>query len=97
MIVLIAKYTVKPGNVSAVLSHLREMSPKVAANEPGCHQYQVAQSNENENLLVLIEHYEDEAALSAHREMPHFKEIIEGKVVPLLEKREREILTLQIN
>jgi len=96
MIVLIAKYHVKPGNVAAVLGHLREMSPKVAASEPGCRQYQVAQSNDNENLLVLVEHYVDEAALAAHREMPHFKDIIEGKVVPLLDKREREILTLQI-
>lgn len=33
----------------------------------------------------------DEPALVAHRETPHFKEIIEGIIVPLLEKREREI------
>jgi len=96
MIVLIARYHVKPGNVPTVLGHLREMSPKVTASEPGCRQYQVAQSNENENLLVLVEHYVDDAALAAHREMSYFKEIIEGKVVPLLDKREREILTLQI-
>jgi hypothetical protein len=29
-------------------------------------------------------------AIAAHRETPHFKEIIEGRIVPLLESRERE-------
>lgn len=96
MIVLIAKYFVKPGNVDAVVEHLHRMGPEVARTEPGCKQYQVARSQSDENLLVLVEHYVDEAALAAHRETPHFKSIIEGEVVPLLEKRERELLTLLI-
>jgi (4S)-4-hydroxy-5-phosphonooxypentane-2,3-dione isomerase len=29
--------------------------------------------------------------LDAHRNTPHFKEIIEGTIVPLLDKREREL------
>ncbi len=96
MIVLIARYFVKPGQVEAVLAQLNQMGPEVARTEPGCKQYQVARSQADENLLVLVEHYVDEAALAAHRETPHFKSIIEGKVVPMLEKRERELLTLVI-
>jgi quinol monooxygenase YgiN len=37
--------------------------------------------------------YKDAASIAAHRDTPHFKEIIEGIIVPLLEKREREIYT----
>lgn len=97
MIVLIAKYTTKPGNVPQVLEHLKKMKPLVEAGEPGCKFYQVSKSTENDNLILLYEHYVDQAALAAHRETPHFKSIIEGTVIPLLEKRERELYELEIS
>lgn len=97
MIVLIAKYHTKPGNVPAVLEHLKKIKPLVEADEPGCKLYQVSRSTENENLILLYEHYVDQAALAAHRETPHFKSIIEGTVIPLLEKRERELYELAIS
>ena len=52
---------------------------------------------ENPDLFLLYEHYADQAALAAHRETPHFKEIIEGTIVPLLDKRERELYTSVID
>jgi quinol monooxygenase YgiN len=97
MIVLIAKYTTKPGNVPAVLEQLQKMKPLVEASEPGCKFYQVSKSTENENLIVLYEHYVDQAALAAHRETPHFKQIIEGTVIPMLEGRARELYELVIS
>lgn len=96
MIVLVAKYHVKPGQMETVIAHLKEMAPLVKANEPGCAYYTASRSTEDENLLMLVEHYTDDDALAQHREMPHFKEIIEGKVVPLLEKRERALYELTI-
>ena len=48
-------------------------------------------------MIVLYEHYVDGAALLAHRETPHFKEIVEGTIMPLLEKRERELYTIVVN
>ena len=97
MIVLVAKYTCKPGNRPKVLEQLKKIAPLVAATEPGCKFYQVSKSTENENLIVLYEHYVDQAALAAHRETPHFKSIIEGTVIPMLEKRERELYELAIS
>ena len=47
-------------------------------------------------MFLLYEHYMDEAALLGHRETPHFKEIIESTIMPLLEKRERELYTLAV-
>jgi quinol monooxygenase YgiN len=97
MIVLIAKYHAKSGSVDKILAALRRMKSAVAKSEPACKFYQVSRSTENPNLIVLYEHYPDDAALKAHRETPHFKSIIEGEVVPLLEKRERELYELQIS
>ncbi|MGH2604204.1 MAG: putative quinol monooxygenase [Dehalococcoidia bacterium] len=96
MIVLIAKYYVKPGNTAEVEAALQRMAPLVQAHEPGCHRYEVSRSTEQPDMLMLYEHYADEAALQAHRETPHFKEIIEGTIAPLLDKRERELYELVI-
>jgi autoinducer 2-degrading protein len=97
MIVLIAKYHAKAGNVPKVLEELKKMKPLVQASEPGCKFYQVSTSTEDPNLILLYEHYVDQAALAGHRDTPHFKSIIEGTVIPLLEKRERELYELAIS
>ena len=91
MIVLVAKYTVKPGQGDAVEAALRRMAPLVKSSEPGCALYHANRAEGNPDLFQLYEIYEDEAALAAHRDTPHFKEIIEGTIVPLLDKREREL------
>lgn len=91
MIVLVAKYHVKPGHGDTVAAALREMAPLVRASEPGCTLYHANRSTENPNLFLLYEHYDDQTALQNHRETPHFKAIIEAKIVPLLDKREREL------
>ncbi len=94
MKVLFAKYTVSQGKAEEVLGYLRVMAEKVKESEPGCRVYSVHQSAEEAESIVLYEVYEDEAALEEHRNTLHFKEIIEGKVIPLLEKREREFYNL---
>ena len=91
MIVLTAKYFVKTGRGDDVEAALRRMAPLVKAGEPGCTVYHANRSAENRDLFLLYEHYTDQAALEAHRNTPHFKEIIEGTIVPLLDKREREL------
>jgi quinol monooxygenase YgiN len=91
--VLIARYTIKPGNADAVRDALARMADRVAADEPACLLYNASVSVDNENLVCLYEVYENEDALVAHRDTPHFAEIIEGIIVPLLENRERELYT----
>lgn len=59
------------------------------ADEPGCVGYEVLRSTDAEDRLLLIETYIDQAALAAHRETPHFKAILEKRVIPLLEDRVR--------
>lgn len=97
MIVLVAKYTVKAGQGDLVEAALNRMAPLVKAGEPGCKLYHANRSTENRDIFLLYEHYADQAALDAHRVTPHFKEIIEGTVVPLLELRQRELYELVVS
>jgi autoinducer 2-degrading protein len=96
MIVLVARYHGKPGQGNAIETALKQMAPQVAESEPGCKLYHASRSQENPDLFLLYEQYMNEAALLNHRETPHFQKIIEGIIVPLLEKRERELYTLVI-
>ena len=66
------------------------------ATEPGCALYQASRSQDNPDNFLLYEHYADQEALAAHRETPHFQAIIEGTIIPLLEKRERALYTLAV-
>jgi autoinducer 2-degrading protein len=89
--VLIARYHVVPGNASLVEQTLRKMAERVKADEPACLLYNANVDPDDENLYCLYEVYDSEDAVAAHRETAHFKELIEGIIVPVLEKREREL------
>lgn len=93
MIVLVARHYAKAGSGDKVEDALREMIP-LARQEDGCALYYVSRSQENPDEFLLYEHYVTEDALAAHRETPHYKRIIEGIILPLLERREREIFSL---
>lgn len=97
MIVLVARYYAKAGLGDEVEAALRRMAPLVKAQEPGCALYQVSRSRDNADNFLLYEHYVDEVAFQDHRVTPHFKEIIEHTITPLLERRERELYTLAIS
>lgn len=90
-VALIARYTVTEGNSDTVAAALKDMAVRVKADEPGCLLYHANKSTEVDDLFCLYEVYADEDALLAHRTTPHFAEIIEGRIVPLLAKREREV------
>ena len=90
MFVLTAKYFVKPGRGDEVEAALRRMAPLVK-DEPGCTLYHANRAADNPDVFLLYEHYTDQAAFDAHRNTPYFKEIIEGIIVPLLDRREREL------
>ena len=89
---LLARYHVMSGKADLVEKALRDMGDAVRRDEPSCLTYHAARSTEDPDVFVLYEEYEDEAALLAHRETPHFRDLIEETIVPLLESREREIL-----
>jgi quinol monooxygenase YgiN len=89
---LLARYRVRPGEAKVVTEALRRMAVAVREAEPACVVYRASRSMDDPDVFVLYEEYVDEDALLAHRETPHFRELIEETVVPRLESREREIL-----
>jgi autoinducer 2-degrading protein len=90
---IIVRFQVKPGLVDEVITALNEAAGP-SRNEPGCHVYIANQSNDDPNVVVMYEVYDDAAALEAHRETPHFKEIVAARVLPHLEGRERQEFTV---
>ncbi len=93
MVALVARYLVREGMADEVARQLRDFAP-LARAEPGCSQYVVHQDAAEPRRILLYEQYLDERALEAHRETEHFKSVIEGRVLPLLERREREVYTV---
>ena len=93
MYAIIARFKVKPGHVDEVISLLGQAAIP-SRQEPGCHLYVANQDLADPNVIVMYEQYDDEAAFQAHVDSPHCKEIVFGKVVPLLESRQRETFTV---
>ena len=89
---LVARYRAASGRGDEVEDALREMAATVERDEPTCLVFRASRSVEEPEVFVLYEEYVDEAALLGHRETPHFRRLIEGTVVPLLESRERDVL-----
>ena len=87
-----AKWRVKEGQLAAVLDLLADLTAQSTAEE-GNLLYQVHQSTSDANTLILFEGYEDESALAAHRGSEHFKALVIGRIIPLLEDREIVVAT----
>jgi quinol monooxygenase YgiN len=86
MLIVVARYVVSEGHVDTVLPLLRE-NAVASRNEPGCLEFSVLQDAEDRRRVLLYEEYTDEDAFQAHRHTPHFHDIIEARVVPLLDQR----------
>lgn len=67
-----AHLRVRPEVVDAFSRRLRRHAETSVAAEPGCHGFVVHQERGDPALFLLIETYEDEAALELHRVSPHY-------------------------
>ena len=71
MVVLAVTWVAKTGReaeTTALFSKLTQESRK----EPGCVTYQVHRHRTEPRRFFIYEQYEDDAALEAHRNAPHF-------------------------
>ena len=73
MIGVIAKLTIKPGTNGDFEATMKALQAKVHADEPGNKLYALHKTADV-NVYVMLERYQDQAALEAHRAAPHFKE-----------------------
>jgi quinol monooxygenase YgiN len=86
MLTVIARYVVSGGHESTVARLLRK-NAEASRAEPGCLEFSVYQEIDDPRAILLFERYTGEDAFQAHRRMPHFRDIIEKQVVPLLDER----------
>ncbi len=72
MIALIVTINIKDGHKDAFMASLEGDARGSNNDEPGCLRFDVLQDNEHPNRIHLFEVYDDEAALEAHRNAPHY-------------------------
>ncbi|MEA2512741.1 MAG: hypothetical protein QOF01_4808 [Thermomicrobiales bacterium] len=89
MYVIVARYYAKEGKDEEVATILREMIP-VALSEPGCKAYAINRAKDDPRRFLLYEQYVDEAAFAAHVTSEPVQRNVVGRVIPMLESRERE-------
>ena len=74
MLGVIATLTIKPGTNKEFEETMGKLAAAVRANEPGNKLYALHKTGDV-NVYVMLERYDDQAALDAHRAAPHFKEL----------------------
>ena len=71
MIAVLAKLPIKPGSEADFEKAMLAMAAQVHANEPGNHMYTLCK--DADGGYTMMELYDDEAAIEAHRASAHFK------------------------
>ncbi|HET6736372.1 putative quinol monooxygenase [Mycobacterium sp.] len=90
-VVVVARWQTTESSLGTVLAHIAALRPQSLA-EPGCLGYEAFQGLDQPTTVVLIEHYRDGAALDTHRSSSHYKELVVGRILPLLTDRRVELL-----
>jgi autoinducer 2-degrading protein len=72
MLAIWVKVRVKPDRQERFLKAIEHDAVASERDEPGCLRFNVLQDERDKNLYYFYEVYKDEAALEAHRKMPHY-------------------------
>ena len=89
MYVIVARYYAQEGKDDEIAAILREMIP-ISLAEPGCEMYAVNRAKDDPRRFLLYEQYVDEAAFATHAASEPVQRNVFGKIIPMLESRERE-------
>jgi quinol monooxygenase YgiN len=75
MIGIVATLKVQEGKGPDFEAVFRELTAKVRAHEPGNIVYQLTKSRTDADTYKVLELYHDQAALTAHGQTDHFKDL----------------------
>ena len=78
--------TVKDESDIEQVGELLIQQATLSLEEPGCARFEVYHSQEDRSLFLLVEQWETEEQLAAHREAKACTEIYKPKVLPLVER-----------
>lgn len=94
MLGVIVKATIKPNANAAFEAAAGKFAKAVRVNEPGNHLFAIHRTDDPA-VYIFLERYENEAAIEAHRESSHYKELRPTLdrffAAPLEIKRMREV------
>ncbi len=82
-----AHLTCRPECVEPFRERLLRHAANTLRLEPGCSRFDVHQETERPEIFLLIEIYDDEAALQAHRDAAHYAQF-RADVQDWIERRE---------
>jgi autoinducer 2-degrading protein len=86
LLVNVVEYDIVPGQVDAYLASLKE-NAAASVQEPGCREFNILVSQKDPNHVLIVEVYDDAAAVQAHRETGHFKKYA-AAIKDMVAKRE---------
>jgi autoinducer 2-degrading protein len=89
-IVMLVEITLHPGQRDAYLARARRHRETVLAREPGCKGFEIFLPDDDENVCVLCETYEDEAALTHHGETEYMQSYRDD-TGPMIANRDRRM------
>ena len=72
MKVISVQFSLKPEHVEEFIEQSLGDAKGSVENEPGCLRFDVYRDEEDPNIVCFYEVYRDDAALEAHRQMPHY-------------------------
>ena len=81
------KWKIKETETQRILELLPQLAEK-SRNEKGNLAYNIYQSVDDANVLILHERYVDAEAADIHKSSAHYQEIVAGQIIPYLEVRE---------
>lgn len=91
MISLLVEFVAKPGEADAVRETLQTQAGKSLEHEEACRYFDVCEYPEEPGRFVLYEVYDDDAAVTAHRETPYYHEF-RARIDPIVESRDVRVL-----
>ena len=72
MLALLVEFRIKPAHIDAFEAAIRANAQASVELEPGCKQFDVCRDPDDPALFFLYELYDDDAAIQAHLQSPHF-------------------------
>lgn len=70
---VIATLKVQPGKDEELKAVFRDLATQVRANEPGNRLYQLCKPRKDADSYIVMEMYDDQAAIEAHGKSDHFR------------------------
>lgn len=89
---MVARWQARPGRADEVAGVLARLRAATLA-EPGCVDYTVGRSDEDDHSFVVVERFRDRDAFDAHTETAHFRELVLETARPLLAEDSTEFWT----